>query len=365
MSAVALEREHAMDPGSGPLFVTGLWRSGTSLLYTLLNKHPQIALLYEDGLPHLHAMFWLGRNRSAWLDKWEVWNGAVSRHRVDTDALPSEVSDITAAVRAAYRRYAIQHDATVWGSESPTYHHELVRLAQLFPDARFVVIWRDVRAICRSALDAAPGNLFFSRRGIVTRAILGYQSMKLQCDAVARMGLPIHQIDYEDLVRDPVTTMKGICDFLAIPFDAEMARLEGADRSAFGAILASQHHTLVRGDTIIASRGTFAGMSAAVQRKTERYIRLWHRRYGSRWPLHPRSLDAPGPLPSTLERMRDRTAYESLRSWERVSATTFALVPASLWKLYRAVSHPRRLRRSHRRQSPASDHMAVENTTHG
>jgi len=29
---------------SGPLFVVGMWRSGTSLLYTLLNNHPRIGV---------------------------------------------------------------------------------------------------------------------------------------------------------------------------------------------------------------------------------------------------------------------------------------------------------------------------------
>ncbi|MCU1303513.1 MAG: Sulfotransferase family, partial [Candidatus Sulfotelmatobacter sp.] len=38
------------EPSSGPIFVVGIWRSGTSLLYTLMNQHPQIALTYESDL---------------------------------------------------------------------------------------------------------------------------------------------------------------------------------------------------------------------------------------------------------------------------------------------------------------------------
>ncbi|PYX45967.1 MAG: hypothetical protein DMG79_17915 [Acidobacteria bacterium] len=30
---------------AGPLFVVGMWRSGTSLLYALLNQHPEIGLM--------------------------------------------------------------------------------------------------------------------------------------------------------------------------------------------------------------------------------------------------------------------------------------------------------------------------------
>ena len=32
---------------SGPLFIVASWRSGSSLLYALLNKHPQVALTFE------------------------------------------------------------------------------------------------------------------------------------------------------------------------------------------------------------------------------------------------------------------------------------------------------------------------------
>jgi hypothetical protein len=34
-------------PCSNPVFVVGVFRSGTSLLYALLNQHPRVALMYE------------------------------------------------------------------------------------------------------------------------------------------------------------------------------------------------------------------------------------------------------------------------------------------------------------------------------
>ena len=41
----------------GPLFVVSMWRSGASLLYALLNKHPQVALTYEADLWLLRSVF--------------------------------------------------------------------------------------------------------------------------------------------------------------------------------------------------------------------------------------------------------------------------------------------------------------------
>ncbi len=53
MAAEPLSRE-SMSPG--PLFVVGMWRSGTSLLYALLNQHPQIGLMYESDFALLSPL---------------------------------------------------------------------------------------------------------------------------------------------------------------------------------------------------------------------------------------------------------------------------------------------------------------------
>lgn len=154
-------------PAEGPLFVVGMWRSGTSLLYALLNQHPQIALMYEEDLTHLRSLFWIPRDTPQWLARWDFWNEALTRHKVDTSEIPNGISDLRSAARAVYLQFAKQKNgATVWGCKSPTYHDEITRLSQAFPNARFVIIWRDLRSICRSIIEAAPGNLFSAAEGL-------------------------------------------------------------------------------------------------------------------------------------------------------------------------------------------------------
>ena len=67
----------------GPVFVVGVWRSGTSLLHALLNQHPEIGLMYEAELPLLSSLFLGGRSKSDWPERWEFWNNALSRHGLD------------------------------------------------------------------------------------------------------------------------------------------------------------------------------------------------------------------------------------------------------------------------------------------
>src|ERR1700687_691376 len=78
----------ATDAFRGPLFVVGMWRSGTSLLYALLNQHPRIGLMYESDLPLLSSLFVLPRKSSSWIPKVDSWNGALTRHKIDSAAIP-------------------------------------------------------------------------------------------------------------------------------------------------------------------------------------------------------------------------------------------------------------------------------------
>src|ERR1700680_1516629 len=113
----------------GPLFIPGMWRSGSSLLYALLNKHPQVGLMYEADLVLLRPAFW-NRRKPDWAERWEFWNGAVRRHGFD----PAEITDRSSNFRDAFvevhGKYAATKGARIWGDKSPDLHNRLARLAR-------------------------------------------------------------------------------------------------------------------------------------------------------------------------------------------------------------------------------------------
>src|SRR5215472_17845999 len=87
-------KQTAVDQRSGhvpPVFVVGVWRSGTTLLYSLLNQHPDLRLFYESDLPVLWPMFHFSGGRHAWREKWEYWNAGLSRHDLDPERLEGPV----------------------------------------------------------------------------------------------------------------------------------------------------------------------------------------------------------------------------------------------------------------------------------
>ncbi len=328
-SSVATTRP--MSPG--PVFVVGMWRSGTSLLYALLNQHPQIGLMYESDVALLAPLFTFPRNNASWIAKVDSWNGALTRHKIDMTALPSSVKNFPDAFRAIAEQYASKKGATVWGCKSPNYYDCMNQLAGWFPEAKFIVIWRDPADVCRSIVRAAQKSPWFARPGMDLRALLGCHRMKQEADELIRRGAAIHQLQYNELVQQPEAALTAICEFIGIPYDPNMATLEGADRSA---IYNGDHHSGVKSATIVAKRERPEVLSPALKSKVERYVTFWRKQYNGDWPLNAAVTDGTNAA-SWAERMRDRIRHRLLRSFDLTVPVLYSLVPVAVWQKYRQV----------------------------
>jgi hypothetical protein len=314
---------------SGPLFVVGMWRSGTSLLYALLNQHPDIGLMYEDDLPLLWPLFIGGRAKGDWLARWNFWNSTPDRHKFEAARVPATPLTLKAALEFAYKSAG----TAIWGAKSPNYYDSMTSLAQIFPNARFVIIWRDLRGICGSITRASQKPSWFGRVGMVHRTILGYHAMKVQRDRLVKTGLPLHEIYYENMVSDPKGTMKGICNFLQIRFDPNMCSLRNADRSA---VFDHEHHALVNSSEIVSSQERPDVLSVRVKNKIARYTRLWKDESAGRWPAY--GADASDQSkPSQIEMFMDRLIYRALRAYDLGIVFLYCYAPMFLLRGYRSL----------------------------
>ena len=142
----------------------------------------------------------------------------------------------------------------------------LPSLAKQFPNARFIVIWRNPMDICRSVMSASKADSFFAKRGMVLRALRGYPELKRGFDKLEATGMPVHAVQYEALVNDPSGVMAGVCRFLNLDFHPRMVSLQDADRSA---IYDAAHHEMVKSERISAKQKR-EPLPEAVRRKIER-----------------------------------------------------------------------------------------------
>jgi len=315
----------------GPVFVVGMWRSGTSLLYALLNQHPQIGLMYESDFFLLSSLFLVPRKRSSWVAKVDSWNGALTRHKIDAAAIPEDTVGLPDAFRAVAEQYAGKKGATIWGCKSPNYYDCMNQLADCFPDAKFIVIWRDPADVCRSIVRAAKKSPWFARPGMELRALLGCHRMKQEADQLVRRGAAVHQLQYDDLVREPVRAMTTICDFIGVAFEPRMASLEGADRSA---VYNGDHHSMVKSAAIVADRERPEVLSSELKRKVERYIVFWRKQYGGEWPVKA-AVSEGTKSASWSERTSDRVRHSLFRSFDLMVPVLYSLVPIAVWQRYR------------------------------
>jgi len=325
------QRPNSGAMSAGPLFVVGMWRSGTSLLYALLNQHPQIGLMYESDMLTLSPLFWLPRKSAWWLNKVDSWNGALTRHQIDPAAIPENISDLPGAFRAVAQQYARKKGATVWGCKSPSYYDCMTELASWYPGAKFIVIWRDPADVCRSIVRAAEKSAWFARPGTDLRALLGYRRMKKEANELLRRGAAIYQLQYDDLVRDPAAALTAICEFVGVPFDARMTSLEGADRSA---VYTGEHHSMVKSSSIAAKRERPEVLSPELKSKVERYVVFWRKQSGGNWPAKAAVSDGTKAA-SWFERTADRARHSLLRCRDGAAIFLYSFVPVSVWKRYR------------------------------
>jgi hypothetical protein len=331
-----VERPTPASSGSGPLIVVGMWRSGTSLLYSLLNQHPEIALMYEADLFLLQPLFTNKGSNPNWRARWEFWNSALSRHHLRAERIPVSVPDLRSGAMAAWEEYA--DGAAVMGEKSPNYFDCLSTLADEFPGARFLIIWRDLADTCRSIVRARTGSTFFSKPGILHRAVIGYHKLKQGRDALLSKNIPVHEIQYEEMIQDPAVVLAGVCQFLGIPFDARTTTLEGVDSSP---IYEGSHHKQVKGGKIERSKVRREVLSPQVRHKIQRYVNYWRQESGGVWPRYPRSQENNSDIPTATERFRDEVLFRALRALDRFTALVYCYAPFSWLDRYRSYKNRR------------------------
>jgi hypothetical protein len=248
------------------LFVIGFFRSGTSLLYALLNQHPAIGLTYEGDLFKFWPAIRAGGLLGNWQKRIEFWNNALSRHDV-TYAQVADARNRREAALALYRNYGARKGATIIGAKTPVYHNCVRIVASEFPAAKFVIIWRSPWEILRSVRAAGQTARYFSSSTWAQYVAVGVKQMLLDCAFLRSSGRKVFELNYQLLIEDRARTFQKMCEFLGIPFDSRMTELAGADVTA---VPSGEHHGALRtGQVLTRKKQSADGLSPRDQRVLE------------------------------------------------------------------------------------------------
>jgi hypothetical protein len=208
-----------------PVFIGGCDRSGTTYLGSLLGAHSACVTTPESQFKTDALRLFEGQGPLSE----EVVNYITSHWRLKLWELDSEAfgglnrssyTEFLSSLVSVYQQGVAKPEAKLWIDHTPnnlSYSHALL---ELFPEAKFVHIVRDGRAVAASVLplDWGPNTADHAARWWLER---------LSSCFASELGLSperILRVRYEDLVSQPEETLKTLCKFLGLEFEGAMAQ---------------------------------------------------------------------------------------------------------------------------------------------
>jgi len=198
------------DKRTQPIMIAGCGRSGTSLLRTLVDAHPDVAipseslfvidyLKYEHILPAQVATWML--HREPQLLCWHE-QGVMSR------STPLE------ELRLIHQKYAERHDAKVWGQKTPRFIRYIEMIDRKLGPCNWLLIHRDPRAVVASMKKSGqhPSNLVLACKRWKRDNAPIIETLQSPHPTEARIKI----VKYEQLTAHPEAVVSDIFDFLKL-----------------------------------------------------------------------------------------------------------------------------------------------------
>ncbi len=214
-------------------FIIGRARSGTTLLRTLFDAHPNVMIPIESPvIMHMNRKYgkisyWSKERINSFyddllkvkdFDKWEI-----DKKRLKAELLKLKgqtcykkiIETVYLNSPSIFDKKAI----VMLGDKNPIYSISIKNLFRLYPEAKYIHLKRDHRAHIVSMLKA---GLYAS--DIVALAYRWRYSARLISKLKRKHPDAFYTIRYEDLVKDSENHLKAICSFLCLPYEPSVLK---------------------------------------------------------------------------------------------------------------------------------------------
>jgi hypothetical protein len=200
------------------LFVGGVARSGTTLVQNVLDSHPEIR-----GLPEFFMTGPMAMIRTHF-------------HRLIEQGMITDIcnrDDVDRSVRSFLEGFLlrdVQPGHRYVSEKTPANLFVFPTLLELFPEAKFILVIRDPRAVICSLLRVAEEARKLSRplepylkslRAAVAYVQGGHA---VGWAAIDQAPGRVFTVKYEELVTDPVPVTRALCDYLELHWSEHMLR---------------------------------------------------------------------------------------------------------------------------------------------
>ncbi|MCB9748067.1 MAG: sulfotransferase [Candidatus Omnitrophica bacterium] len=210
-------------------FIVGRGRSGTSLLQTILNQHPHIAVAPEAQF----VMLLYRKYRRRKFDEKVILNfyqdlfleARLKNWKIDKTLLKKELlaidkpdfSKLTHCVYAHYGHQRGKIKPLILGDKNPHYALFVKDLIQIFPKAKFIHLIRDARDNVLSYR-----NVSFDMKSTTALAYRWNFYHKEILKVSEQYNAQFTRLYFEQLIESPEKELRRICRFLGVGYNPGM-----------------------------------------------------------------------------------------------------------------------------------------------
>jgi hypothetical protein len=205
-------------------FIVGVGRSGTTLLMSMLNAHPAIAVPPEF---HFIGQHIVGNRPKSYAEMMRLLKSDKRFARLKLSVFdvlkPFQSSSDDFSVVDVYKTilvtYAKREGVSIIGDKAPKNIEYLPVIKQIVPTAYVIHLIRDPRDVYLSRTKSA----WSSERG----ELLQYLAYRSQYQLGRKIGFKLLgtrylEVHYENILDRPKQELERICEFLDVPYAAEM-----------------------------------------------------------------------------------------------------------------------------------------------
>lgn len=214
-----------------PFFIVGCGRSGTTLLKTILNAHPNVFVAPETFYFRSIKKKIKASEKEPWksVNFWWLRDAGITPASLQPFAqkrLEHAHSEDAVIFGSIMDFYASRHENCLIGEKTPSHVNYIDQIRAIYPDAKFIQIYRDPRAVYSSFRKVNVGSRFISE--IMKEWINAAAVMQLRTSDENYLG-----IKYESLVENPEKILQAICDFLGLPWDETILDFHSRKEAGF------------------------------------------------------------------------------------------------------------------------------------
>lgn len=197
-----------------PIFLFSLPRSGSTLLQRGLMAHEDIASVAE---PWLMLPFSYAYKKEGVLSEYS--------HAMSFAAFEDFISNLPNKEEDYYNALGIfanslyekqcENNEPYFLDKTPRYYFIIPEIAEIFPDAKFIFLFRDFRDVYSSIITTWGNGNFHELYVNCVDLIEGPRLLSKGYELLADRS---YALKYEDFVQEPAKYLRDICEYLAIKY---------------------------------------------------------------------------------------------------------------------------------------------------